>query len=119
VDGYVRAAMEAWRVPGLALAVVHDDSVAYSRGFGTRAVGAEPPVDEETLFAIGSTTKAMTAAVLGMLVDEGALDWDDPVVAHLPWFRLSEPWITRERNSRDPVSGSGGGGIRSHETRKL
>lgn len=101
LDGYVRAAMETWRTPGLALAVVHDDSVVYSRGFGTRAAGSDRPVDRETLFAIGSTTKAMTAAVLGTLVDEGALDWDDRVVEHLPRFRLSDPWVTSELTVRD------------------
>ena len=58
-------------------------------------------VDDRTLFAIGSTTKAMTAAALGMLVDEGKLAWDDPVTKHLPWFALADPYVTREVRVRD------------------
>jgi CubicO group peptidase (beta-lactamase class C family) len=71
LDAYVEAAMRDWQVPGLALAIVRNDSVIYARGYGTTEVGGGTPVDEHTLFAIASTTKALTAAALGMLVDEG------------------------------------------------
>ena len=68
---YVEASMEDWGVPGLALAIVKDDAVVYARGFGVRDVSTGEPVDENTLFAVGSTSKAFTATSLGMLVDEG------------------------------------------------
>jgi CubicO group peptidase (beta-lactamase class C family) len=84
LDRYVEHAMRAWDVPGLAIAVVKDDSVVFARGYGVREVGKPGRVDEHTLFAVASTTKAMTVAALGMLIDEGALGWDDPVLQHLP-----------------------------------
>ena len=90
-----------WEVPGLAVAVVRDGSVVFSKGYGVREIGKPGPADEHTLFAIGSTTKAMTAALVGMLVDEKKLAWNDPVTKHLPWFASSDPYLTREITVRD------------------
>ena len=101
LDAYVAKAVKDWKAPGLAIAVVKDDSVIFAKGYGLRELGKPDPVDAGTRFAIGSTTKAMTALALGMLVDEGKLRWDDPVVKHLPDFRLSDPWVTREITVRD------------------
>ncbi len=95
---------EDWQVPGLAVAVVSGDSVVLARGFGVREVGGTASVDETTLFAIGSTTKAFTSAALAVLVGEGSLDWDDRVVDHLPGFELGDPWVTREITVRDLLS---------------
>lgn len=103
-DAYVREAVGAWEVPGLAVAVVKDGEAVFSRGYGVRGLGREGPadsVDAATLFAIGSTTKAMTAAAIGMLADEGAVALDDPVVEHLPWFRLADPALTAQVTVRD------------------
>ena len=100
-DAYVAKAVQAWRTPGLAVAVVKDGRVVFSKGYGVRELGKPQPVDAHTLFAIGSTTKAMTAALVGMLVDEKKLGWDDPVVKHLPWFRLNDPHLTSEITVRD------------------
>jgi CubicO group peptidase (beta-lactamase class C family) len=93
--------MAEWEVPGLALAVVRGDSVIYARGYGVTRLGGSERVDEHTLFAIASTTKAMTVAVLGTLVDEGKVRWEDPVARHLPWFALADPYVTRELTVRD------------------
>jgi CubicO group peptidase (beta-lactamase class C family) len=102
LDAYIESAMRDWQVPGLAIAVVSGDAVLFARGYGTRTIGrADEPVDEHTLFAIASTTKALTAAALGTLVDEGRLRWDDPVTQHLPAFQLHDPYITREITVRD------------------
>ncbi|HEX6308639.1 MAG TPA: serine hydrolase [Longimicrobiales bacterium] len=101
LDGYITQAMAQWEVPGLAIAVVRNDSMIYARGFGARELGGADPVDEHTLFAIASTTKAMTSAALGMLVDEDRLDWDDSVMEHLPAYQLSDAYITRELTIRD------------------
>ena len=104
LDAYIEQGMRDWEVPGLAIAVVHGDSVVLARGYGVREMGSEAPVDEHTLFAIASTTKAMTTAALGMLVDDGRIGWDDPVARHLPTFQLGDPYITREMTVRDLIT---------------
>ena len=101
LDDYVTAAMEAWNVPGLALAVVKDGEIVHARGYGVRDVTTGAAVDEHTLFAVGSTSKAFTATALGILVDEGRLGWDDRVIDHLPWFEMYDPYVTRELTIRD------------------
>ncbi len=98
---YVEHSVVDWNVPGLSVVVVKDGDVIFSQGFGVRQRGESPVVSERTLFAIGSTTKAMTAAAIGMLVDEGKVNWDDPVTKHLPGFQLHDPYVTREITIRD------------------
>lgn len=100
-DAYVRDAVAEWEAPGLAIAVVKDGEIVFVQGYGLRERGQPEAVDEHTRFAVGSTTKAMTAALVGMLVDEGKLGWDDPVQDHLPWFRVRDPWVSRELTVRD------------------
>jgi len=101
LEAYVQQGMRDWGVPGLALAVVKDDSVVFARGFGTRMLGRDEPVDEHTSFAIASTTKAFTAAAVAMLVDEGKVRWDDPVTLHVPGFQLADPGLSGELTVRD------------------
>lgn len=101
LDAAVEQALQDWQMPGLALAIVKDDAVVLSKGYGVRELGQPTPVDERTVFAIGSVTKSFTAAALGMLVDEGEIGWDDPVTAHLPGFQLYDPYATREITLRD------------------
>jgi CubicO group peptidase (beta-lactamase class C family) len=101
LDAYIESGMRDWEVPGLAIAVVKDDSVIFARGYGVRRVGERELVDENTLFAIASTTKAMTAAALGMMVDEERISWDDRVVRHLPGFELQDSYVNREFTIRD------------------
>jgi CubicO group peptidase (beta-lactamase class C family) len=100
-DAYVARAVRDWHVPGLAIAVVKDDSVVFAKGYGVRELGKAGAVDAGTRFAIGSTTKAMTVVALGMLVDEGKVRWDDPVIKYLPTLQLSDPYVTRELTVRD------------------
>lgn len=104
LDAYVAKAVGDWRVPGLSIAVVKGDSVVFEKGYGTRTLGRDEPVDAHTVFAVGSTTKAFTTAALAMLADSGRLAWDDPVRKHLPWFELRDPWVTRELTVRDAVT---------------
>lgn len=75
-------------VPGMAIAIVKDDEVVLARGFGVMDVRTQTPVTEQTLFAIGSTTKAFTSALIGMLVDDGLMSWDDAVTSYLPYYEL-------------------------------
>lgn len=100
-DLYVENARKQWDVPGLAVAVVKDGKVILKKGYGVRELGKPDPVDTQTLFACASTTKAMTAACMGMLVDEGKVKWDDPVVNYLPELQLYDPAATREIKIRD------------------
>jgi len=119
LDSYIEQAMLAWKVPGLAIAVIKEDSVVFMKGYGVREVGKSALVNEHTLFAIGSTTKAMTAAAVGMLVDEGKLNWDDPVTKHITWFQLLDPWVTRELTIRDLLChrvGVGGASLPAYTT---
>lgn len=116
LDADIRQLMAELQVPGLAIAVVKDDEVVVLKGYGVRELGKDARVDEHTVFRLGSTTKAFTAAAVGLLVDEGKLSWDDPVIQHLPWFRLPDPWVTAQATIRDLLShrlvGDVGSGIR-------
>jgi len=95
-------------VPGLAVAIVHKGQLVFAKGYGVRDVSTREPVDTQTIFAIASTTKAITAAALGMLVDAGKVRWDDPVTKHLPSFQMHDPWATREVTVRDLITHRGG-----------
>ncbi len=98
---YIERSMPDWDLPGLAVGVVYQDEVVFLDGFGVKELGRDDPVDAETLFQIGSVTKSFAAGAVAALVDEGLADWDDPVVRHLPWFRVPDPWITRSMTIRD------------------
>lgn len=101
IDASVLRTLEEFNVPGMSVSVVHGDEVYYSAGRGIIETGKSRRVDDRTLFQIGSVTKAFTAAALAILADEGKLGWDDPVIDHLPEFRLYDPWVTREFTIRD------------------
>ena len=103
-DEYVANAMKEWEVPGLAIAIVKDDKILFAKGYGVREIGGTAAVNEQTLFAIGSSSKAFTAATLAMLVDEGKVKWEDPVTKYLPAFQLFDPYSTRELTLRDLVT---------------
>lgn len=98
---YAEQALNEWRVPGMAIAVVRDDAVILAEGYGVRRLGEAEPVGVDTVFAIGSNAKAFTAALAAMKVDAGRMAWDGPVVRYLPDFQLADPWITREVTIRD------------------
>jgi len=100
-DAYILKAQKEWEVPGLAVAVVKDGNVILSKGYGIKELGTTDRVDSKTLFQCASTTKAMTAVCMGMLVDEGRVMWSDPVIKHLPEFQLYDPFVTREITIRD------------------
>lgn len=103
-DDYVNNSMKGWEVPGIAIAVVKDDKIVFAKGYGVKRLGESAPVDERTLFAIGSSSKAFTAAAVAMLVDEGKLKWNDPVTKYLPGFEMYDPYVTRELTVRDLLS---------------
>src|SRR5256712_9517048 len=115
-DAYVARTMKQFEVPGLAIAVVKDGKVVLAKGYGVRRLGDSARVDERTLFGIASNTKAFTATAIGILVEEGKLQWDAPVVNYLPWFQMYDPFVTRELTIRDLLVhrsglGLGAGGL--------
>jgi CubicO group peptidase (beta-lactamase class C family) len=92
--------LTAWNIPGAAAAVVQGDDI-FTQGYGVLEAGKPETVNADTIFAIGSTTKAFTSALIGILVDEGKLAWDDPVVKFLPDFQLYDAWVTKNVTVRD------------------
>jgi CubicO group peptidase (beta-lactamase class C family) len=101
MDETIQSMQAAWDVPAVSVSIAKDDDVVYARGFGTRIMGQAAPVDEHSIFAIGSLTKAFTAAAIGLLVQERRLGWDDRVLQYLPGFQLYDPQDTREITVRD------------------
>ncbi len=108
LDAFVEQVMKDWHVPGLAVAIVKDGQVVYAKGFGYRDVKKGLKVTPDTLFAIGSCSKAFTATALAMLVDEGKLDWDKPLRDYLPDFRLQDAYATAHMRPRDLVTHQSG-----------
>ena len=107
-DSVVEQVMKEWKVPGIAVAIVKDGKVVYARGYGQRDVSRQLKVTPDTLFAIGSCSKAFTAAALGILVDEKKLQWDETVRTHLPELRLYDDYATSRIRARDLVSHQSG-----------
>ncbi|MFT3757235.1 MAG: serine hydrolase [Pseudoxanthomonas sp.] len=110
-DAYVESVRKQFDVPGIAVAVVKDGEVLLAKGYGLRDVESGAPVNSGTLFAIASNTKAFTAASLSILADEGKLKMDDRVIDHLPWFRMSDAYVTREMRIRDLLAHRSGLGL--------
>lgn len=101
LDTFIEKGMNDWKLPGLSAVVVKDGKVVYLKGFGIRTLGDSAAVDADTQFGIMSTTKAMTALAIAMLVDEDKIQWDDPVTKHLPWFQMPTPYLTEQVTVRD------------------
>ena len=93
--------LDFWKIPGVGLAVIKDGAVVLAEGFGLRQSEDQLPVTPDTLFAIASATKAFTTFGLGLLADEGKLDWDTPVREYLPDFRLHDPFASERITARD------------------
>ncbi|HUT43547.1 MAG TPA: serine hydrolase domain-containing protein, partial [Desulfobacterales bacterium] len=108
LDTYVKKTMKQWQVPGLAVALVKGDKVVYMKGYGVREIGKQQRVDENTVFPIGSASKAFTSTSIGLLVQDGKLFWDDPVIDRLKGFRMYDSWVTREITIRDLLCNRGG-----------
>jgi CubicO group peptidase (beta-lactamase class C family) len=96
LDDYIANAVKESQSPGFAVGIIKDDKIVFAKGYGVRSAETKIPVDSQTQFCLGSCSKAFTAAALGILADEGRLNWDDKIVNHLPWFRLHDAYITKE-----------------------
>jgi CubicO group peptidase (beta-lactamase class C family) len=104
LDAWIDAQMAAWKIPGFAIAVVHKGEVVHCKGYGLRDAAQNLPVTPETVFAIGSCSKAFTATTAGLLVDDGKLDWDAPIRRYIPEFRMHDPAATEGMTALDLLS---------------
>lgn len=111
IDATVKQAMKTFQVPGVAVAIVKDNQVVMSQGFGVIEQGKSFKVTPDTLFGIASNTKAMTAALLASLVDEGKLTWQTKVIDILPEFQMPDAYVTREFTIIDLLSHNSGLGL--------
>jgi len=108
IDAIVDAVVARYHLPGIAVGVIEHGKVVYVGTRGETVAGSGHPVTSRTLFKIASNSKAMTTALLGRLVDQGKLHWDDPVTKYLPDFRMYDPWVTRNMRVADLLTHSSG-----------
>lgn len=101
VRSLVRESMDYWRVPGIAVAIVHQGETVFESGFGLIEISKQKTVSTETLFPIASCSKAFTSALAASLISQKKLDWDDKVRKYLPWFKLSDPLASEDCRLRD------------------
>jgi CubicO group peptidase (beta-lactamase class C family) len=101
---FIQKSLALWKVPGAGVGVIKNDEVILCEGFGMRDQEGRQPVTANTLFAIGSCTKAFTTFDMGLLVDEGKLDWDKPLQDFLPAFKMYDPVASQHLKPRDIVS---------------
>lgn len=111
IEQSIEQTMATFQVPGVAVAIIKDDEVVLSKGFGVLKHGSEQAVTADTLFGIASNTKAMTAALLAGLVDEGKLTWETKVIDIIPEFQLPDAYVTREFTIIDLLSHNSGLGL--------
>jgi CubicO group peptidase (beta-lactamase class C family) len=111
IDRYVAEVLRTFDVPGVAVTIVKDGRVVLAKGYGVKKLGGTDPVDADTKFGIASNTKLFTATALGLLVEEGKVAWDRPVIDYLPWFRLSDPYVTSQLTVRDLLVHRSGFGL--------
>ncbi len=101
VEGVAQNKISEDAVPGLAIAVVFQDKVAYAKGFGMRDMNTKMPVDADTVFQIASVSKPIGATVVAELVGEGKITWDSKLAVLDPTFAMFDPWVTHEITIRD------------------
>jgi CubicO group peptidase (beta-lactamase class C family) len=111
IDSVAEKTLTTFNVPGIAVAVIKDGKVIHSKGYGVRSIKTNAKVDENTLFGVASNTKAMTAAALGMLVDENKITWDAKVTDIIPEFKMYDAYVTSEFTIRDLLTHRSGLGL--------
>ncbi len=101
LDPFIRRCMKDWNVPGLAVGILKNNRVIQLKSYGLRDIKRALPVNPDTHFGVGSCTKSFTATAIGILVDEGKLEWDTPVRKYLPTFKMKDPTATNCMTPRD------------------
>lgn len=100
-DAFIDTAMKRWDVPGLAIGIIKDGNVIYSKGFGYKDLKTKEPVTANTLFSIASSTKSFTATLAAMIVDEKIMSFDVPLITYFPDFRMYDQAATNKITLRD------------------
>ena len=101
MEQYIQQVQQQWQIPGMAVSLVKNGEMFYSKGFGTKELGKQAPIDGNTIFQVGSVSKSFTAAVIASLVDEGKLSWQDTVKNILPDFRMYDRWVEENLQVKD------------------
>lgn len=101
LDAYYAQVVKDWELPGMTVGIVKDGELIFSKGYGVKELGKSEQPDGNTLYAVASNSKAFTSAIIGMLVQEGKLNWDDPVQKYLPYFELYGDWESQHTTIRD------------------
>jgi len=104
LDAFISKQLKDYNIPGLAIGIIKDNQIVLKKGYGINSTIDSISVTTHTVFPIMSCTKAFTAAALGILADEGKIDWNDKVIKYLPDFKLSDPWITKNLTIADILS---------------
>jgi CubicO group peptidase (beta-lactamase class C family) len=104
LDAYYSKMIKDWDIPGVSIGIVKDNKLVFVGNYGVMKVGKNEKPTKETLYAIASNSKAFTSAIIGMLVQEGKLDWDDKVRKYLPYFAMYDSWVSEHTNIRDILS---------------
>ncbi|MEN9512646.1 MAG: hypothetical protein RJB16_406 [Bacteroidota bacterium] len=111
IDSLTALVLKTFNVPGIAVGVVKNGKLIHAKGYGVSNLNTGKKVDENTLFGVASNSKAMTAAVLGQLVDEGKIKWDDRVTDYIPEFKMYDPYVTDAFTIRDLLTHRSGLGL--------
>lgn len=101
LDTYLQQTVTDFEQPGLAVGIVKDGELVFSKGYGKLDLAKDEKVDANTIFFMASISKAFTACAVGLLVDEGLVNWNDPVVKHMPWFKTPDAWVTEHMVVKD------------------
>ena len=104
LDAYFQKMVAAWEIPGASIGVVKDGQLVFTGNYGVLEVGKTEKPNARTLYAIASNSKAFTSALIGMLVEEGKLGWNDRVQKYLPYFEVYDPWVSEHATIRDLLS---------------
>ncbi|TAI65448.1 serine hydrolase [Bradyrhizobium sp. Leo170] len=104
LDALAADIMKKSGIPGMAVAVVRDGKTVYAKGFGVRKMGESQTIDADTVFQIASLSKSLAASVVAHQVGAGIVNWNTPLVTHLPWFKLMDPWVTQHVTIGDMFS---------------
>ena len=104
LDVFISKQVKDYNIPGLAIGIIKNNQIIFKKGYGITSIIDSFPVTTQTVFPIMSCTKAFTAAAMGILVDEGKINWNDKVIKYLPDFKLSDPWITKHLTIADILS---------------
>ncbi|HRO99680.1 MAG TPA: serine hydrolase domain-containing protein, partial [Flavobacteriales bacterium] len=101
LDTYIADAVVKFDQPGLAVGIVKDGQLVWSKGYGKLDLARPEPVTPNSIFFVASMSKAFTACAVGLLVDDGKLGWNDPVIKHMPWFSTPNPYVTQHMMVKD------------------